>query len=151
MLPPPAGPRSSPTRASASESASGGGGALRSSARTSAGRGLPQHACQPENQQFDAGGAALPLCAAGQTPSQNACYAPRARCVDNVGFGVSVPLPTYWLDRTIDPPPVSAAARKVDRGGFLAGARRKWAPGDARRDDVERAGLDHGVDENVAP
>jgi len=141
----------SPTRASASESASGGGGALRSSARTSAGRGLPQHACQPENQQFNAGGAALPLCSAGQTPVQNACYAPRARCADDVGFGANVPLLTYWLDRTIDPPPVSAAARKVDRGGFLDGARRKWGIDDPRTAEVLSLGFDHGVDEDVAP
>jgi len=141
----------SPTRASACESASGGGGALRSAARTSAGRGLPQHACQPENQQFDAGGAALPLCATGQRPVQNACYAPTARCADDVGFGANVPLLTYWLDRTIDPPPVSAAARKVDRGGFLAGATRKWGPTDLRTLRVEDLGLQNGVDENVAP
>ena len=141
----------SPTRASAGESASGGGGALRSTARTSAGRGLPHHACHPENQQFDAGGGPLPICSAGQTPVANGCYAPAARCADDVGYGVNRPLPTYWFDRTIDPPPVAATERKVDRGGLLDGARRKWGVNTTLSDAVENLGLQHGVDENVAP
>jgi len=144
-------PSTSPTRASARESASGGGGALRSSARTSAGWGLPQHACHPENAQFDAGGTPLPICTAGQTPVANACYAPAARCADDVGFGINRPLPTYWFDRTIDPPPASAAARKMDRGGFLDGARRKWGELDPRTNAVLNAGNLNGVSEDVTP
>ena len=109
------------------------------------------HACHPENQQFNAGGTPLPLCAAGQTPVQNACYAPTARCGDDVGFGISRPLSTYWLDRTIDPPPVSAADRRLDRGGFLSGARRKWGELSPEATEVRDLGDTHGVSENVTP
>src|SRR5690606_4435962 len=141
----------SPTRASARESASGGGGALRSFARTSAGWGLPQHACQPENQQFDAGGGPLPICSAGQTPVANGCYAPAARCADDVGYGTNLPRPTYWLDRAVAPAPTSPTDQRFDRGGFLSGAERKWGEQSQQALDVENLGLQHGVDENVAP
>jgi len=141
----------SPTRASAGESASGGGGALRSSARTSAGWGLPHHACHPENQQFDAGGEPLPVCSAGQTPVANGCYAPAARCADDVGYGEKTPRPTYWLDRAVTPAPTSPTDQRFDRGGFLSGAERKWGNNTPSANAVEALGFDHGVDENVAP
>src|SRR5690606_20976159 len=131
----------SPTRVSAGESASGGGGALRSTARTSAGRGLPQHACHPENQQFDAGGGPLPICSAGQTPVANGCYAPAARCADDVGYGVNRPRPTYWLDRAVTPAPTSPTDQRFDRGGFLNGALRKWGLGTEEAELIETAGL----------
>lgn len=87
------------------------------------------HACHPENQQFDAGGEPLPICAAGQTPVANGCYAPGARCADDVGYGVNLPRPTYWLDRAVTPVPTSPTDQRFDRGGFLDGARGKWGLG----------------------
>ena len=118
-------------------------------------RGAPHHACHPENQQFDAGGAPLPVCAPGQTPA-NGCYAPTLRCGDAPGFinsaGAPVsPRPTYWLDRTIEPVPTAPTAARFDRGGFLDGARRKWGEQDATTLLIGTLGDTHGVSDDVGP
>lgn len=117
------------------------------------------HACHPENQQFDAGGTALPVCAVGESP-ESGCYAPTLQCGDWIGYvdddGNPVrDLPTYWLDRPVAYDPVEnpawPGAPAFDRGGFLDGAARKWGPTDLRTLRVEDLGLQRGVDENVAP
>jgi len=117
------------------------------------------HACHPENQQFDAGGTALPICAAGQSPDTG-CYAPTLLCGDWIGYldddGNPVrDLPTYWLDRLAAYDPVEnpawPGAPVFDRGGFLDGARRKWGELDPRTVGVDVAGDAHGVSEDVTP
>ena len=123
-----------------------------------------KHACQPENARLAPSGVTLPLCAAGQTPADG-CYAPDLDCGDESGFlwkpgssGSQAPVMAraiYWLDRPVTYDPVTSptwpGAPVYDRGGLLDGARRVWGEVDARTLDVERLGLDHGVDENVAP